>query len=130
VSVIPDYESSAKLRERAEKCRLIAGTYDDAETRDQMLRIAAAYDEMADGLEHDATATNSKQMFQRMVALVQSIEQHHIRANVACREIRVCASLSRGVIATTRMLLALTEQRFRPNGPHALGANPDQLRQT
>ncbi len=48
---IMDYQSSFKFRERAEECRVIAGTYADAETRNQMLRIAAGYDRMAEHRE-------------------------------------------------------------------------------
>jgi hypothetical protein len=44
---IMDDQSSSELRRRAEECRVIAGTYHDADTRGRMLRIAAGYDRMA-----------------------------------------------------------------------------------
>jgi len=42
------FQRSNYLRERAEEARVIAGTFDDAETRATMLRIAADYDVLAD----------------------------------------------------------------------------------
>ena len=115
--VVPDYESSAKLHERAERCRVIAGTYTDAGTRDEMLRIAAGYDRMADDMEHEAKASRSKQTFQRMAVLVQSIEKHHTRTMASCREMRELTSLSREVIANARELMASTAQRVHLDRP-------------
>jgi len=46
-----DYLSSQRVRDRAEECRVIAGTFSDSETRDRMLNIAAGYDRMAKHLE-------------------------------------------------------------------------------
>jgi len=46
-----DYLSSQRIRDRAEECRVIAGTFSDSETRDRMLNIAAGYDRMAKHLE-------------------------------------------------------------------------------
>jgi len=46
-----DYESSRKLRDRAEECRVIAYTYKDRKTRALMLNIATGYDRMAEHLE-------------------------------------------------------------------------------
>jgi len=117
VPVVPDYESSAKVRERAEKFRMIAGTYNDAGIRDQMLMIAAGYDRMADQMEDEAKASRSKQTFQRMAVLVQSIEKHHTRTMASCREMRELTSLSREVIANARELMASTAQRVHLDRP-------------
>ena len=49
------YLSSKAFRERAEEARVIAGTYKDTECRDQMLRLAAGYDQMAADMEQRDT---------------------------------------------------------------------------
>jgi hypothetical protein len=41
-------QRSSYLRERAEEARVIAGTFEDAESRVTMLRIAADYERLAE----------------------------------------------------------------------------------
>src|SRR5215831_10256202 len=48
--------SSRAFRERAEEARVIAHTFKDAETRNQMLRIAAGYDRMAELMERQESS--------------------------------------------------------------------------
>ena len=53
-----DHQSSEVFRARAEEARVIAATYRDPVARDQMLRVAADCDWMAEYLERrEADAT-------------------------------------------------------------------------
>ena len=107
---IIDYQSSANLRDRAERCRTIASTYADAATRDQMFAIAAEYDRMADRMARDE---RTKRTFERMAAIVESIEKHRSRALASSDEIRQTAFASREVIAKSRELMARTDRLHR-----------------
>lgn len=104
---IMDYESSAKLRDRAQRCRAIASTYADAATRDQMFGIAAEYDRMADRM---AREEKTKQTFELMAAVLASIKKHHSRALASREEIRQTASVSREAIVNSRELMARTDR--------------------
>jgi len=59
MAIVPDHQSSTKLRDRAEECRVIARTYDDHEARYRMLGIAASYDWMAEHLEQGVSRPRS-----------------------------------------------------------------------
>ena len=45
------FPSSRMFRDRAEECRVIAGTFDEPQTREQMLKIAIGYERLAEQLE-------------------------------------------------------------------------------
>jgi hypothetical protein len=118
-----DYQSSAKLRARAERCRAIASTYADAATRDLMFGIAAEYDRMADRIARDERI---KRTFERMAALFASIEKHNARALASSNEIRQMALVSREVIASSRELMARTDRSGGPPGPALEGTQPSE----
>jgi hypothetical protein len=109
IAHIANYQCGAQLRDRAQRCRIVARTYDDGRIRDQMFQIAAEYDRLADRMERDE---RTKRAFQRMAAILESIEVHRARARASCDEIRQTASVSREVIANSRELMALTAKRF------------------
>ena len=123
MSVVPDRESSTKLRRRAERCRVIAHTYDDAETRDQMLGIALGHDQRADDMERDAKASNHRQTLQQIAALVGSIQRHHDHTVASYCEMRERISVSREMVASSREFM-----RFADHGFRAVPVNPGSAR--